>query len=212
MAMLLLMTMTVGISACDWTQLTRWQEQTGIDLSTEEERDLAALPDYMSDVCIWVETGLRARGFNDDALAKAQRYGKRESRCCPNVVGGNRTGSMCEVIGKFKGMDPTDTGAFQFNGYRPGGGVKDGTPAKMFCMDGVRRFRDGAWTDEVTYPCNQWEVLADPELQLDLIYQKVTSCGFGAWEPVGSGRNKQYPCKSSYVGIVTPGPYMSPSA
>lgn len=209
-ALMMLAVLTVSATGCNWVQLSRWQDQTGIELTPEEKRDLIDLPDYMADNCIWSETGLRARGFNEDALKYNQLYGLRESRCCPNVVGGNKTDDFCAVVGSFSGMDPTDTGYLQFNGYRPSGGTVDGTPARGFCTDGVRRFREGKWTDEITYPCNQWEVLADPELQLDMVYDLVIRCGFGSWQPTGKGKNKKYPCKSSYVGIVTAEPFMTP--
>lgn len=210
-ALFMVLMVMAGVSGCNLTQLTRWQEQTGTDLTAQEEKDLIALPDFMSDNCIWVETGMRARGLNEEANAKSQRYGLRESRCCPNIVGGQRTGSLCEVIGKFRGMDPTDTGAFQFNGYRPSGGVNDSTPAKNFCHNGVRRFRDGVWTDELSYPCDQWVVLDDPELQMDMLYMLIVECGFGSWEPVRTSRGKEYPCKPGNW-FATPEVYMSPAA
>lgn len=178
-------------------QLSRWQQQTGIDLTAEDEMNLSELPDYMPHTCLWVETGLRARGFNEYAIAKSVRYANREGQCCPGVTGGDEVDAACQPTGKTTSYqyDASDTGTFQFNGFKPGGGFKASSPAITFCQEGVRRFLSGSWTEEVTYPCEQGQILADSELQLDMMYWKVLGCGFGPWEPVRSNGRVTYPCQ-----------------
>lgn len=188
------------VSACSPLQLARFESQTGIELGDDDKSSLLSFPDYSPGNCLWVETGLRARGFNEAAVQKAVFYARRESDCCPLRTGGDNVDQSCQPTGKNKAQrfDPSDTGFMQFNGFLPGGGVKPGSPAVTFCAEGVRRFRDEVWTDEITRPCNQWEVTADPELQVDMLYLKVLVCGYGPWEPV----NGRYPCKSSYNPLV----------
>lgn len=184
----------LALSGCNLRQIERFQQQTGLVFGAEEQSDLIDLPDYSPGQCIWVETGLRARGFNEDAIRKSVKYALRESMCCPERTGGDNVDDSCHPTGKNNAWryDPTDTGVMQFNGYRPTGGVKAQSPALGFCNEGVRRFLNEQWSDVVTFPCNQWDVTADPELQLDMLYKIIVECGFGPWQPV----NGRYRCQS----------------
>lgn len=178
----------MAVSACTPLQLLR----AGVEPSSEAGQTLLALPDYTPGNCVWVKTGMEARGFKPEAVAYSVRYATKEGNCCPTRTGGDLVDALCQPTGD-KGnwrYDPSDTGVMQFNGYLPSGGTRDGTPARKFCVEGVRRLLGETWTDEVTYPCNQWELLGDPELQLDMLAMMVDDCGFGPWRPV----NGNYGC------------------
>ena len=130
------------------------------------------LPAFTDFDCRWVEHGLRSRGVLDACVLFGVRIATRESACCPNVQGGDRTNGIdCTVVRVAEWDHRSDTGAFQLNG------VHWKTSAGFVCPE---------WT------CAQADILADPELQLDLFVVLLEMCGEGPWVP-------PYSCRATVV-------------
>lgn len=180
----------VATSGCVQEALDRIERVTGYDIPEDEEKVLLELPDFMRDECAWIVYGLKDRGVNQQTIDAGVTYGKREGKCCPNSTGGDVMDEVCMPQGKTRAYryDPSDSGTFQFNGYRPDGTIKPGTPAVEFCQNGVRRFKNGAWTEERTYVCDQLRVITDPEVQLDMFVDMLDRCGLSPWKKLSNGR------------------------
>lgn len=185
-------------SGCLQSYVDKFERTTGIELSDDEEKTLVDLPDFMLDQCLWIQLDLQERGVNQETIDAGLRLGQREGKCCPNTTGGDVMNEVCEQQGKTRAyrFDSSDSGTFQFNGFRPGGGLKPGSPAIEFCRDGVRRFLNGEWTDVRTYPCDQWMVIADHSLQIDMFIDFIDKCGIAPWTKLANGRYAR--CNSAY--------------
>lgn len=185
----------VTTSGCLQETLDTYERFSGQDIPEDEEKALLELPDHMLDECSWVVYGLMDRGVNQETIDRIAYLGKREGKCCPNSTGGDVMDGLCMPQGKTKAyrFDPSDSGTFQFNGFRPDGTIKPGSPAVEFCRDGVRRFLNGEWTEVRTYPCTQWEVITDHNLQLDMVIDLFQRCGDAPWRKTASGYAKCRP-------------------
>ena len=180
----------VTTSGCLQETIDTYERFSGQDIPEDEEKVLLDLPDFMLDQCLPIMLAMKDRGVNQQTIDLAMKYGQREGRCCPNSTGGDVMDANCMPQGKTKAYryDPSDSGTFQFNGFRPDGTIKPGSPAVEFCRDGVRRFLNGEWTEVRTYPCTQWDVITDFKLQADMFIDFVDRCGPAPWIKLSNGR------------------------